>query len=228
MRSNETNHVSRASCLSIGHVAIIFLLSAVLAVPAIAPALGQNQGPKRTEELIKRAERVVKSTREAQDQLRKTIDIYNGIMQGTSSELRKEFESLQKEISNTQKKREDVRKKFDEMGQEADRVFASWHQEIEGIGSPQVRDLSRTRMMETREKYSAILMASTEAGGEVDVLFATLSDHVLFLGYDLNAAGITSLSEEAAKLNEQASSLFADIDETVAKLNDYIQATRAQ
>lgn len=228
MRSSETNHVSRAGGLSIGRIAIIFLLSAVLAVPSIAPALGQNEGPKRTEELVKRAERVVKSTSEAQDQLRKTINIYNSIMQGASSELRKEFENLQKEINNTQKKREDVQKKFAEMNQEADRVFASWHQEIEGISSPQVRDLSRTRMMDTREKYSSILMASTEAGGEVDALFATLNDHVLFLGYDLNAAGIASLSEEAAKFNEQAGSLFAEIDETVARLNDYIEATRSQ
>jgi len=214
--------------LSVCRIAIVFLLSAVLAVPSIAPALGQNEGPKRTQELVKRAESVVKSTGEAEDQLRKTIDIYNGIMQGRSTELRKEFGNLQKEISNTQKKREDVRKKFDEMGQEADRVFASWHQEIEGITSPQVRDLSRTRMMETREMYSGILMASNKAGGEVDSLFATLSDHVLFLGYDLNAAGITSLSEEAAKLNEQATRLLAEIDATVIKLNEYIQATKAQ
>lgn len=225
---NETNHVSKASCLSMGRIAIIFLLSAVLAIPSVAPALGQNQGPKRTEELIKRAERVVDSTRQAQDQLRKTIDIYNSIMQGTSTELRKEFENLQKEIRNTQDKREDVQKKFAEMGQEAERVFAAWHQEIEGISSPQVRDLSRNRMMETREQYSAILMASSEAGGRVDALFATLNDHVLFLGYDLNAAGISSLSEEAAKLNERASALFAEIDATVAKLNDYIQVTRSQ
>ncbi len=228
MRSHETSNVSRASYLSIGRIAIIFLLSAVLAVPSIAPALGQNQGPKRTEELIKRADRVVQSTREAQDQLRKTIDIYNSIMQGSSNELRKEFENLQKEINNTQKKREDVQKKFAEMGQEADRVFASWHQEIEAISNTQVRDLSRTRLMDTRQQYSAILMASTEAGGEVDALFATLNDHVLFLGYDLNAAGIAALSEEAAKLNEQAGTLFAEIDTTVAKLNDYIQATRSQ
>jgi chromosome segregation ATPase len=228
MRSHETSNVSRASYLSIGRIAIIFLLSAVLAVPSIAPALGQNQGPKRTEELIKRADRVVQSTREAQDQLRKTIDIYNSIMQGSSNELRKEFENLQKEINNTQKKREDVQKKFAEMGQEADRVFASWHQEIEAISNTQVRDLSRTRLMDTRQQYSAILMASTEAGGEVDALFATLNDHVLFLGYDLNAAGIAALSEEASKLNEQAGTLFAEIDTTVAKLNDYIQATRSQ
>ena len=228
MRNLETHNVSKASCLSIGRFAIIVLLSTVLTIPSIAPVLGQNQGPKRTEELIKRAERVVNSTREAQDQLRKTIDIYNSIMQGTSSELRKEFESLQKELGNTQKKREDVQKKFAEMGQEADRVFASWHQEIEGISSPQVRDLSRNRMMDTRQMYSSILMASTEAGGEVDALFATLNDHILFLGYDLNAAGVASLSEEATKLNGQAGTLFAEIDATVAKLNDYIQATRAQ
>ncbi len=228
MRNAGAIQVSKASRVSVGRVAIAFLLSAVLASPSIAPALGQNQGPKRTEEMVKRAERVVKSTGEAEAQLRKTLDIYNGIMQGRASDLRKEFENLQKEISNTQKKREDVRKKFDEMGQEADRVFASWHQEIEEIASPQVRDLSRTRMMETRAMYSGILMASNEAGGQVDALFATLSDHVLFLGYDLNAAGITSLSEEAAKLNEQATRLLAEIDGTVARLNEYIQATKAQ
>ena len=225
MRGSES-HVSRCSFPSLGRFATAFMLSAVLMVPAIA--MGQNQGPKRTEELIKRAEQVVKSAREAEDQLRTTIDIYNGIMQGRSKDLRKEFENLQKGIGNTQKKREDVRKKFAEMGQEADRVFADWHREIEGITNPQIRDMSRTRMMETREMYSAILMASTEAGGEVDTLFATLSDHVLFLGYDLNAAGITSLSEEATKLNEQAGRLLGEIDETVARLNDYIAATRAQ
>ena len=228
MRSSETILVSRASRVSVGRVAIALLLSAVLAVPSIAPALGQNQGPKRTEELIKRAESVVTSTGQAEMQLRKTIDLYNGIMQGRSSDLRKDFESLQKEIGNTQKKREDVQKKFAEMGQEADRVFAAWHQELEAISSPQVRDLSRTRMMDTREMYSGILMASNEAGGEVDTLFATLNDHVLFLGYDLNAAGITSLSEEAAKLNEQATRLLTEIDETVARLNEYIQSTKAQ
>jgi len=227
MQNAGTIHVSKASRLSIHRAATVLLLSAILVIPSAV--LGQqNQGPKRTEELIKRAENVVKSTGEAEAQLRKTIDIYNGIMQGRSSDLRKEFENLQKEIGNTQKKREDVQKKFAEMGQEAERVFAAWHQEIEGISSPQVRDLSRTRMMETREMYSGILMASNEAGGEVDSLFATLSDHILFLGYDLNAAGIASLSEEAAKLNEQATRLLAEIDETVARLNEYIQSTKAQ
>jgi hypothetical protein len=204
------------------------MLCAGLTIISTAPAAGQNRGPKRTEELVKRAEEVVKKTGEAEAQLRKTIDIYNSIMQGRSEDMKKSYENLQKEINNTQKKREDVRKRFDEMGQEADRVFASWHQEIEAIASPEVRDLSRNRMMETREKYNAIRMASNEAGGEVDTLFATLHDHVLFLGYDLNPTGVATLAEEAAKLNEQANKLLADIEAAMARVNEYIEATRAQ
>ena len=144
----------------------------------------------------------MKKTSEAEDQLRKTIDIYNSIMQGQAQDMKKSYENLQKEINNTQ--------------------------EIEAIASPEVRDLSRNRMMETREKYNAILMASNEAGGEVDTLFATLHDHVLFLGYDLNPSGVAALTEEATKLNEQADKLLASITEAVARVNEYIEATRAQ
>ena len=77
--------------------------------------------------------------------------------------------------------------------------------------SPRIR--SQDRLNKTRVHFGEILSAGRRAGAEFEPFMGALKDQVVYMGYDLNASAVSSLSEDAKNLNAQADKLFARIDE---------------
>ncbi|MGC1133274.1 MAG: hypothetical protein WA941_10655, partial [Nitrososphaeraceae archaeon] len=64
---------------------------------------------KKTDNLIKKAEDLVKATTSAREQIGKTLDTYNSIFADDTKDVKKAYKSVEGEIEKTEKKREDVK-----------------------------------------------------------------------------------------------------------------------
>jgi chromosome segregation ATPase len=195
---------------------------------AAAQIFGSDpEGLKRTDNLIKKAEELVKETVSAREQIGKTLDTYNAIFSDDVEDIRKAYKGVESEMKKSEKEREKVRKKLDEMKMEADAYFAGWSESLQQIESSNLRERSEARMAETRGKFEGVLDSVREARGSHEPFMASMKDQWTYLGHDLNANGISSLKPDAEKLNRQAKELFEKIDAGMEKANEYIASLRA-
>jgi uncharacterized coiled-coil DUF342 family protein len=213
-----------------GSFGLALLLAAGLSARTAGaqPIFGSDpEGLKRTDNLIKKAEDLVKETTSAREQIGKTLDTYNSIFASDTKDVKKAYKGVEGEMENTEKKREDVRKKLDETKLEADAYFTSWKESLQQIGNPDLRKKSETRMGETRAKFDGILGTIGEARAAYEPFITNMKDQWVYLGHDLNPSGISSLKPERDKLNVTAKELFGKIDASTKKATEYINSVRA-
>jgi len=192
----------------------------------VAAASGQS-GVKQTERLTKRAGDTVKAVVETKQQIEKTLDLYNSIVQNKAEDTKKAYSDLGKWVEECEKKRANASSKVDAMEKEAHAFFAEWTQSLDEITNPDLRQRSQSRLNETRVRYNDILKVGRQAGGEFDAFVGSLRDQYVYLGYDLNPAALASLSEDAKQVNAQATTLFDKIDETVRMAQEYITSLQS-
>ena len=92
---------------------------------------------------------------------------------------------------------------------------------LQEITSEDLKKRSQDRLNKTRIYFGEILAAGRSAGAVFNPLMGALEDQVVYLGYDLNASAVASLSEDAKKLNAQADELFASIDHVQKVASEY-------
>ncbi len=185
------------------------------------------EGVKKTDNLIKKAEGLVKATTSAREQIGKTLDTYNSIWADDTKDVKKVYKSVEGEMKKTEEKREDVKKQLDEMKVEADAYFASWKASLAKISNADLRKQSEARMGETKAKFDGIHGSIAEARQAYEPFITSVKDQYTYLGHDLNPSGIASLKPERDKLNVTAKELFGKIDASTKKATEYINSIKA-
>jgi hypothetical protein len=187
-----------------------------------------QQGVKQAERLVKRAEATVKQILDTKTELEKSLTTYNALVTGGSGDAKKLYNDLRKSVDRSENKREDVRKRGADMETEAHAFFEEWTASLATIGDEQLKQRSRARLDETRVRFGEILSAGRRAGADFDVFMAALRDQIVYLGYDLNPGALASLSEDAKKLNDQASTMFESIDVLTATINHHLGSMKSR
>ena len=99
---------------------------------------------------------------------------------------------------------------------------------MQEITSEDLKKRRQDRLNKTRVHYGEILTAGRRAGAVFNPLMGALEDQMVYLGYDLNASAVASLSEDAKKLNAQADKLFASIDDVQKVASEYVLSLRPE
>jgi uncharacterized protein YhaN len=201
------------------------VLGAVLALAAGAAA---QEGVKQTERLVRRAEDTAKQIVETKAELQNTLETYNTLVRGGSADAKRIYNDLRKGADRCEKKREDVRKRSADMEQEAHTFFEEWTASLAGINNEDLKKRSQERLNSTRVSFGEILSAGRRASADFDIFMGSLRDQIVYLGYDLNPGAVTSLAEDAKKLNAQADTMFKSIDGVTATINKSASAIKAQ
>jgi chromosome segregation ATPase len=189
---------------------------------------GAQAGVKQAENLAKKTEASAKAITEARQQIQKTLDVYNALVEGNVEDTKKAYGNLQKEMDRSDDRVEDVRKRVDEMNVEADKYFADWTTNLDGITSPDLRARSEERLQDARKRYAQILATTGKAGDRFASFMQNLRDQVTYLGHDLNPSALASLKGDATKLNTAAESLFSKIDSAIKEATSYATSLRPQ
>ena len=193
------------------------VLTVMVALMISVVGVGSAQSPanKKTEKLIYRAQQTTSAIRATNLQVKKTLESYNYIVEGKASDPQAEYKKLVKDIDKCRSSRGDVRLKAESMQKVADKFFLDWQESLAGFNSEDMRAKSEGRMNETKDNYAKIFEAGSKAGEDFDTFIASLDDQILYLGQNLNPAGIAELTDEAATLNGQAGDFFKSIDDTI-------------
>jgi hypothetical protein len=194
------------------------VVAAVIALGAAMGVRAQDQGVKQVEQLIKKSNAVLHSIEDTKAQVQHTMDAYNLVVAPETKDRKSAFNKLNKEIEETKKKRDDIPKRVDEANGEADTLFKGWADAAASISDPDLKAKSQKRLTDAKARHAEIQADAQKAGTLYNTFMKSLADRVTFLGHDLNDASVASMKPESAKLNTQATELYAAIDKVTGAL----------
>ena len=138
-------------------------------------------------------------------------------------ELEKRYRNLQSDYDDAAARVTDVHKRIQEVETVAGDLFDEWEKENRQIETPELRQISRQQLNETRQRYDDMLTALKRSEQSMDPVLHKLHDYVLALKHTLNAQAIAALSGESSKIQADVSRLLDDMNASIARADEFIK-----
>lgn len=179
--------------------------------------MAQTGESKDTKKLREKVEHAREAVQDAEKQVRETMAHYNSIFEQTAKKPESAYKKLTGGIEDCDKAAKDARKSVDSMTKELEAFFVTWAEEISAYSIESLKEQSQKRLEAVKGKFDRFNASLEEASKLYRPFIAALRDHASFLGRDLSPETLTALEGEAKKLNDEATALYAKVDEA---LND--------
>ena len=138
-------------------------------------------------------------------------------------ELEKRYRDLQSDYDDASSRVAAVHKRVKEVQTVAEDLFTEWDKENREIETPELRQVSRQQLNDTRQRYDDMLTALKRSEQSMDPVLHKLHDYVLALKHTLNAQAIAALSGESSKIQADVSKLIEDMNASIARADEFIK-----
>lgn len=138
-------------------------------------------------------------------------------------ELEKRYRGLQSDYDDASSRVAAVHKRVQDVETVAEDLFAEWEKENREIETPELRQVSRKQLTDTRQRYDDMLIALKRSEQSMDPVLRKLHDYVLALKHTLNAQAIAALSGESSKIQADVSKLIEDMNASIARADEFIK-----
>jgi len=138
-------------------------------------------------------------------------------------ELEKRYRSLQSDYDDAASRVTAVHKRIQDVETVAGDLFSEWDKENREIETPELRQVSRKQLTDTRERYDDMLIALKRSEQSMDPVLHKLHDYVLTLKHTLNAEAIAALGGESVKIQGDVSRLIDDMNASIARADAFIK-----
>lgn len=134
------------------------------------------------------------------------------------------YEQFQASIEASEDQAKSLRSKVAPMRRAAEPFFEQWAADLSSFGNPAMRQHSRQRLEQTRERYERIVAAVLPAQSALDAFNMSLNDCALFLGNDFNSGSVAAIGNELVAIKGLGGELEGSFDASLAACEKYIHA----
>jgi chromosome segregation ATPase len=138
-------------------------------------------------------------------------------------ELEKRYRGLQSDYDDAASRVAEVHTRIQDVETVAGDLFEEWEKENRQIETPELRQVSRQQLNDTRQRYDDMLTALKRSEQSMDPVLHKLHDYVLALKHTLNAQAIAALSGESSKIQADVSRLIDDMNASIARADEFIK-----
>ncbi len=154
------------------------------------------------------------------DALTRLREMYN--VQG--GDLEKTYDALKKDYDRSVSRADAVRGRIKDVETVAGDLFTEWEKEIQEISTPSLRQSSKDKLRETRQRYDEMITALKRAESSMGPVLVRFKDQVLYLKHNLNAAAIASLKGESLDIQSEINKLLNDMNAAIAQADKFVKA----
>jgi hypothetical protein len=215
----------QVTSVRLGLLAAIF----ALALPGIALCqVAGTEGIKQGEKFAKAGGEVLSAIAEARRDIDATLTAYNTLVQKPTKDVKGDYKRLQKALEKANEASAKVKPRIDAMNVESEAYYKIWANQVANIQDADLRGRGEQRIAASRDEYKSILSGMRAAGEALTPFVKDLTDQINFLGSDLRPEALTSLKDNATKLNAGGATVFSRIDDVVRAANAFFAPLRSK
>ena len=218
-----------ASCVR-GMVLGILAIGALAGCTSQRIALSEKFGYAKREQLVDRVEDARDGQEAAKQQFESALKEFLAVTEVSGAELREleaQYDKLNREYERSESRAKDVHNRIGKVRQVADALFKEWRQELDQYTSAELRRHSERQLADTRRQYDRLIEVMETAEARMTPVLGAFKDQVLFLKHNLNARAISSLQQNADRIQSDVGSLVRDMEASIAEANAFIRQMQA-
>jgi len=218
-----------ASCVR-GMVLGILAIAALAGCTSQRIALAEKFGYAKREQLVDRVEDARDGQEAAKQQFESALKEFLAVTEVSGAELREleaQYDKLNREYERSESRAKDVHNRIGKVRQVADALFQEWRQELDQYTSAELRRHSERQLADTRRQYDRLIEVMETAESRMTPVLGAFKDQVLFLKHNLNARAISSLQQNADRIQSDVGSLVRDMEASIAEANAFIRQMQA-
>lgn len=182
----------------------------------------EKLGVHKRDIMVDRVEEARDSQHEAKEQFASALEEFNHVLNFHGGTLQEKYEAINTAYEDSRERAEDVTSRIDSVENVAEALFDEWKEELTQYTSDKLRRQSAQQLKDTRTQYGKMMRAMRKAEDSMRPVLNTLHDQVLFLKHNLNAQAIASIQEELGNVQQDVSSLIAEMEASIAEANQFI------
>jgi hypothetical protein len=183
----------------------------------------EKLGRHKRDLLRSNIEQVREEQQEAGEQFKDALEQLKEFYRFEGGDLEKTYDRLSGDYDRSEEKAEAVRDRIRRVERIAGDLFEEWEEEIEQISSPTLRSDSRSKLEETRSRYSIMHRAMKRAEQSMEPVLVQFRDQVLYLKHNLNAQAIGSLQGEVGRIEADVATLIDKMNDSIAEAEAFVK-----
>jgi hypothetical protein len=160
-------------------------------------------------------EEATQQVKDALTQLRELTGFEGGDLEKKYNAFRADYEGCADQARTLQGR---IRK----VEQVADDLFAEWEKETGQITSADLRQRSRAKLTETRNRYRQVHDALVRSEKGLEPVLTQMKDYTLYLKHNLNAQALGSLKDEALNIEKDINRLLNDMNRSIKETETFL------
>ena len=169
----------------------------------------------------------VKDARDAQQQTKEqfasALEKFRSVVNVEGGKLQEKYDQLKSELDKSESKASAVRKRINDVEDVAQALFDEWTKELDQYKNAELKEASRKKLEQTRQKYSQLIGAMKKAESKIEPVLSAFRDQVLFLKHNLNAQAIASLQSELGTMETDIGRLITEMENSIGEADKFIQ-----
>jgi predicted nucleic acid-binding Zn-ribbon protein len=180
-------------------------------------------GKHKREILVDRVEDARDAQQETKEQFASALDKFKSVVNVPTGKLQEKYDTLKAELDKSESKAKTVKKRVSDVEDVAEALFDEWTKELEQYNNPDLRAESKTKLDQTRAKYTQLIGVMKKAESKIEPVLSAFRDQVLFLKHNLNAQAVASLQSEVTTMEADIGKLIAEMEKSIAEADTFIK-----
>jgi paraquat-inducible protein B len=141
--------------------------------------------------------------------------------------LEQAYKAVQSDYEQCKERAGSIQNRIEKIEDISSALFNEWEKELETYSSETLRADSRSKLVQTRQRYETLHAALERSTNAMDPVLARLKDQSLFLKHNLNAQAIGALKGEVISIEGDIQKLINEMNVAIARAEDFIQTMPA-
>lgn len=133
------------------------------------------------------------------------------------------YRAVEHDYEDCNDRAEAIRKRIKDIEDVAAALFAEWEKETGVYTSENLRQSSKAKLRETKQRYESLHAALVRSSDSMTPVLARLKDQALYLKHNLNAQAIGALRGEVVSIEGDIQKLIMEMNSAIAKADDFIK-----
>lgn len=183
----------------------------------------ETLGKEKRELLRDQVEKVGKNQEDASEEFEDVLSQIREIYGFQGGNLEKAYNKLHSEYTDCENRVKEVSERIRKVEQISSDLFREWEKELEQISNPDLRDKSRQKLTETRNRYSILYESMIKSEKSMMPVLKNLNNYVLYLKHNLNAQAVGALKSEMEDIEVDIADVKTEIAKSVQEADEFLK-----
>ena len=180
-------------------------------------------GKHKREILVDNVTEARDAQNEAKEQFSSALEQFSSVVNFSGGDLEEKYTTLNTEFKRCKSKAGAVSKRVQDIRYVAQALFEEWEDELDLYTSDSLRKTSETKLRNTKERYTKLMLAMEKAESKMQPVLAAFQDQVLFIKHNLNAQAVASLQDELTTVENEIAILITEMERSINEADVFIQ-----